>query len=41
MEAPYKFYDEEQKIKIVDVAIKEFEGKRYTYLMADDYLALA
>lgn len=41
MEAPYKFYDEEQKIKIVEVAIKELEGKRYTYLMTDDYLALA
>ena len=41
MEAQYKYYDEAQKIKIVEVAIKEMEGKEYTYLMTDDYLALA
>lgn len=41
MEAQYKYYDEAQKIKIVEVAIPELDGKAYTYLMTDDYLALA
>ena len=41
MEAQYKYYDEAQKIKIVEVAIPELDGKEYTYLMTDDYLALA
>lgn len=41
MKEQQRYYDEEQKIKIVEVAIKEMEGKRYTYLMTDDYLALA
>ena len=41
MKEQQRYYDEEQKIKIVEVAIKELEGKRYTYLMTDDYLALA
>ena len=41
MKEQQRYYDEEQKIKIVEVAIKEMEGKRYTYLMTDDYQALA
>lgn len=41
MKEQQRYYDEEQKIKIVEVAIKELEGERYTYLMTDDYLALA
>ena len=41
METQYKYYDEAQKIKIVEVAIPELKEKKYTYLMTDDYLALA
>lgn len=36
-----RYYDDTRKIKIVEVAIKELDGENYTYLMTDDYLALA
>ncbi len=41
MEEQQRYYDEAKKIKIVEVAIKELDGKKGTYLMTDDYLALA
>lgn len=41
MEAQQEFYDEARKIRIVEVAISELEGEKYTYLMTDDYPALA
>ena len=31
METQYKYYDEAQKIKIVEVAIPELKEKKYTY----------